>query len=188
MDHQAFAQLLGNYGEFLGAVAVVATLAYLAVQVRQNTATIRNSESAHRSTIETELNLRFHEIRRDLYADPSLTNIFRTGLLDPRALDTGQWDRFFQFLVSMFYAFAEQYRLSDTLLVDRDRMYGELFRDLFRYPGARSFWISAEHFDAEWTEMVQSIFDQTEPASLEELIEKPSILLPNAPADQMKLQ
>jgi len=35
MDHQAFAQLLGNYGEFVGAIAVVATLFYLAVQVRQ---------------------------------------------------------------------------------------------------------------------------------------------------------
>ena len=35
MDHQAFAQLLGNYGEFVGAIAVVVTLAYLAAQVRQ---------------------------------------------------------------------------------------------------------------------------------------------------------
>jgi hypothetical protein len=34
VDHQTFAQLLGNYGEFVGAVAVVATLFYLAVQVR----------------------------------------------------------------------------------------------------------------------------------------------------------
>ncbi len=38
MDHQAFAQLLGNYGEFLGAIAVFATLVYLAIQIRQNTA------------------------------------------------------------------------------------------------------------------------------------------------------
>jgi hypothetical protein len=37
MDHQAFAQLLGNYGEFLGAIAVFVTLGYLAIQVRQNT-------------------------------------------------------------------------------------------------------------------------------------------------------
>jgi hypothetical protein len=35
MDHQAFAQLLGNYGEFVGAIAVVITLAYLARQVHQ---------------------------------------------------------------------------------------------------------------------------------------------------------
>ena len=36
MDHQAFAQLLGNYGEFVGAMAVVFTLTYLAVQIRQS--------------------------------------------------------------------------------------------------------------------------------------------------------
>ena len=30
------AQLLGNFGEFVGAIAVVGTLGYLAVQVRQN--------------------------------------------------------------------------------------------------------------------------------------------------------
>lgn len=34
MDHQAAAQLLGNYGEFVGAIAVVATLFYLAHQIR----------------------------------------------------------------------------------------------------------------------------------------------------------
>ena len=36
MDHQAVAQLLGNYGEFVGAIAVLVTLVYLAFQVRQN--------------------------------------------------------------------------------------------------------------------------------------------------------
>ncbi len=48
MDHQTFAQLLGSYGEFVGAIAVVVTLAYLAVQIRHskeateaNTRTIR---------------------------------------------------------------------------------------------------------------------------------------------------
>jgi hypothetical protein len=43
MDHQAIAQLLGNYGEFVGAIAVVVTLAYLAVQIRQNTRTIETT-------------------------------------------------------------------------------------------------------------------------------------------------
>ena len=35
MDHQAIAQLLGNYGEFLGSIAVLVTVLYLAIQVRQ---------------------------------------------------------------------------------------------------------------------------------------------------------
>ena len=36
MDHQGFAQLLGNYGEFLGSIAVLITLVYLATQVRNS--------------------------------------------------------------------------------------------------------------------------------------------------------
>jgi hypothetical protein len=35
MDHQAFAQLLGNYGEFIGSLAILVTLVYLSIQVRQ---------------------------------------------------------------------------------------------------------------------------------------------------------
>ena len=35
MDQQAFAQLLGNYGEFFGSIAVLGTLVYLSVQIRQ---------------------------------------------------------------------------------------------------------------------------------------------------------
>ena len=43
MDHLTFAQLLGNYGEFVGAIAVVVTLGYLAIQIRQNTRSNRVS-------------------------------------------------------------------------------------------------------------------------------------------------
>lgn len=48
MDHQAFAQLLGNYGEFVGAIAVVITLVYLAFQIRQNTNSL-NAGSIYKS-------------------------------------------------------------------------------------------------------------------------------------------
>jgi hypothetical protein len=48
MDHQALAQLLGNYGELVGAIGVVITLGYLAVQIRQNTAT---SQAIARQTL-----------------------------------------------------------------------------------------------------------------------------------------
>jgi len=36
VDHQAFAELLGNYGEFVGSFAVLATLIYVAIQVRHS--------------------------------------------------------------------------------------------------------------------------------------------------------
>ena len=47
MDHQAFAQLLGNYGEFFGAIAVVVTLLYLAGQLKQNTNALRSASYSH---------------------------------------------------------------------------------------------------------------------------------------------
>ena len=56
MDHQAFAQLLGNYGEFLGAIAVVVTLIYLAGQLRQNTKALRASSNDAYSTAGTAVN------------------------------------------------------------------------------------------------------------------------------------
>ena len=46
MDLMSTAQLLGNFGEFAGAIAVVATLFYLAVQVKQSKeATKANTQS-----------------------------------------------------------------------------------------------------------------------------------------------
>ena len=55
MDHQAFAQLLGNYGEFLGSIAVFATLVYLAVQVRNTKSELRRSISQERAAASIQL-------------------------------------------------------------------------------------------------------------------------------------
>ncbi len=48
MDLMSATQLLGNLGEFVGAIAVVVTLGYLTVQIRQNTAgTNSNNNGAY---------------------------------------------------------------------------------------------------------------------------------------------
>jgi hypothetical protein len=53
MDHQAVAEMLGNYGEFVGAIAVVGTLIYLAIQVRQSReATIENTKAIRAASYE----------------------------------------------------------------------------------------------------------------------------------------
>ena len=41
MDHQAFAQLLGNYGEFVGALGVVLSLLFVGYSIVQNTKATR---------------------------------------------------------------------------------------------------------------------------------------------------
>jgi hypothetical protein len=44
MDLMSTAQVLGNFGEFLGSIAVLATLIYLAVQVRQSKDLLEKNE------------------------------------------------------------------------------------------------------------------------------------------------
>ena len=75
MDHQALAQLLGNYGEFVGAIAVVLTLGYLAVQVRQNTDQMQiNAASLEASTYQS-LMAHVIDLNRVVAADPHLSEI-----------------------------------------------------------------------------------------------------------------
>ena len=57
MDHLTFAQLLGNYGEFVGAIAVVVTLFYLALQIKQNTHAITESRIATQNSFYSEVQL-----------------------------------------------------------------------------------------------------------------------------------
>jgi len=63
MDHQAFAQMLGNYGEFVGAIGVIATLVYLAAQIRQNT---RAMEAGQRMALADNYISRVNQIKRSL--------------------------------------------------------------------------------------------------------------------------
>ena len=64
---------LGNIGEFVAAVGVIASLIYLAVQIRQNTRSIRAStfhESASRAG----------DLMKAIAEQKELTRVFRAGL------------------------------------------------------------------------------------------------------------
>jgi len=61
MDHQAFAGLLGNYGEFIGEIAVVVTLFYLAIQVRHG----REATEAHTRSMQEDQKLALAEAYRE---------------------------------------------------------------------------------------------------------------------------
>ena len=83
MDHQAIAGLLGNYGEFVGAIAVVVTLGYLAVQIRDNTKAMQADSRYAVGQITLDLCLA-------LSNDGEFANIWRRGLEDPTTLDSDE--------------------------------------------------------------------------------------------------
>ena len=94
MDHQAFAQLLGNYGEFFGAIAVVVTLIYLALQIRQNT-------NATKVGTSFALNQSLADINSALRSDAELAGIWLKGCEDLESLSAVEHVRFSSHLLTM---------------------------------------------------------------------------------------
>ena len=86
------AQLLGNFGEFVGAIAVVATLIYLAIQIRQNSVQVR----VNSFQISTE---RYAELIANVLDDPVRFAWFKDGLESYRSLDLEKQAQFHVHLV-----------------------------------------------------------------------------------------
>ena len=80
MDFVDTTQVLGNLGEFFGAIAVFATLVYLAVQIRQNTYAQRSA--AYDSSIRN-----FTEVRQALFESSEVSAIYVNGGNDPESLN-----------------------------------------------------------------------------------------------------
>ena len=128
MDHQAFAQLLGNYGEFLGAIAVVATLVYLAIQVKHSKeATEFNSkqvEQSNRLALSQNQIARVDLIERQvrsLTTSSELAEIFvryETQGID--ALDQVEHYRFWNWQIIQHYLLDSQHYQHKLGLLDED--------------------------------------------------------------------
>ena len=80
-------EAIGAIGEILGAAGVIATLAYLAVQMRQS------NRLAKRAAVQSLLAGRV-EMNRFLASDPALTDLVSKGAESPDELDEGEWRRF----------------------------------------------------------------------------------------------
>ena len=74
------AQVLGNFGEFFGAIAVVVTLIFLTLQVRQNTRQMRRAEMNAAST-------QFSLPRMAIVSDRSLAELLHKAIRTPDEID-----------------------------------------------------------------------------------------------------
>jgi hypothetical protein len=121
LDHQAFAQLLGNYGEFVGAIAVVVTLGYLAVQIRQNTHQIRaNSASLEASTYQTLMS-HVIELNRGLAADSQLGEILDKAR-DRDIPERSDLRRFVQYITALLRYGDMAFHQYEKGLLDEERL------------------------------------------------------------------
>ena len=112
MDHQAFAEMLGNYGEFLGSVAVLATLLYLAAQIKQNSMLAK-------AQLETDVMQAFSSVQQFSYQHPEVVAKVRAGV-ELSEVEVEVWQGFLQ---NYLFACAIGYQASKFADPDRTRRF-----------------------------------------------------------------
>jgi hypothetical protein len=140
LDLEVFAQL----GEFLGGAAVLVSLIYLAVQVRQGNRQVEhNTRSLEVSTyqgITADLN----EFRALLITNPGLGRIYLQGLEDPSQLDPEEQFRFRGLMQTLFANLELMHRVRQAGLLELDSQDATLL-GVAVSPGARAWWKQARY-------------------------------------------
>ena len=106
-------QDLGSIGELIAAIATVATLGYLAIQIRQNTASVRMA--SHRGVAD-----QFQQTNLAVLQDPAVSEVVMRGLPDSSSLSDLERFRFELFLMAIFRTYEELYQLSQKGLIDEE--------------------------------------------------------------------
>ena len=139
---------IGAVGEILGAVAVLITLAYLAVQIRQNTRSITTSvyESAMSG---------FNEVNRYVGASADLSSIFRRGSVDPSSLNEEELFRFNFVVRNYANHIYKLFRLYEQGAFPEHEWNNAVLEavQLFEMPGMAAFKKTNRYFSDLWREM-----------------------------------
>jgi hypothetical protein len=149
-------QDLGNVGEFVAAIATVATLVYLAIQIRQNTAVVRTSNYS-------DLTSKIAEFARQIAGDPQLMDIWQRGLQDYRGLSDLEQGRFHMVASQLLITHQLLMQLHSRGLVDTqfyEYQIGSL-AELFKAPGVHEWWSTEKRwYSPEFQQFVGHRFDQ----------------------------
>ena len=128
-------EAVGAIGEIVGAIAVVLTLGYLAVQIRQNTRTVRSAAHQAWSSSTAELNM-------VLPSNREFARVYRTGSENPTRLEPEQRDQFNIFVIQIFNAYQSLFFQFRHGTIDEVHWQSNLktIRRILSAPGARGCW------------------------------------------------
>ena len=127
-------QDLGSIGELVAAIATVATLIYLALQIKQNTSTVATS------TYDSVMN-GYNEINLTIASDPELARILDAGLSDPDSLSENEQTRFILLLRTASNHYLKLLRLKEKRAFPATEweLYAREMAQIYRTPGGLRF-------------------------------------------------
>jgi hypothetical protein len=143
---------LGSVGELVGAIATVATLAYLAIQIRSTTRAVRtaSAQSVHES---------FATWYRMLAADSELSDLTTKGLRDYSSLTESEKGRFISVSMAILLCSQDAFIKWSEGSLSQDLWSGWEFviMNLLLAPGGKGFWKERGYlFGAAFREHVES--------------------------------
>ena len=152
-------QDLGGVGEFIGGIAVVISLVYLAVQIRQNTKSVRTSTYQailDSSRSDTEL----------LLVHPHLERVYRVGRRNPEKLNDDERPLFRMLVAQLLLSSESLFLQHQQGAIDSDywQRRQQTLRGLLSQPGVRQWWAARgtprEYYDPGFRELVDSILGE----------------------------
>jgi hypothetical protein len=126
---------IGNIGELIGAIGVIVTLIYLAIQIRLNTGALKvtSHQDATRGA---------SDFVAQIAGDPDVARIFNIGSKDWNSLEGDERLRFSMILFRVFLNFQNIYSLHQDDGVDDEYWDSQLqvMKWFMSMPGVRRWW------------------------------------------------
>lgn len=130
-------QDLGSIGEFLGSLGVIISLIYLAIQIRQNTRSVR--AATHQAFV--EVNSSFAAL---LLNNDSMARVYRIGIDDYSKLNEDEQVQFDMLMVTYFRNMQSLFHQHNTGMLE-DQVWEGSVRNMLWYirqPGVLEWWKS----------------------------------------------
>ena len=149
---------LGNLGDFVAAIATMATLAYLAVQIRA-------SANATRAASHFDARVALNQVNLAMAFDPDWARVWRAAGADWKSLDKTERDKFFLAMLSMFHVFDTVHYTVTTGVADAGllRQHEPSITALLQHAGVRAWWTENPYaYSAEFRSYVEGLMPRAE--------------------------
>jgi hypothetical protein len=135
-------QDLGNIGEFVGAIGVVASLLYLALQIRQNSRQISENTNSILGSVEQENARGSSDFLLSLAQHPELARVWRLGLSDAPKLSEDEATQFVMLMGAAFHRLEGPFRQYERGLLSEDSWapWERLIARYLRSPAVAEWW------------------------------------------------
>ncbi len=135
-------ETLASIGEFLGGFAILLSLLYLVINLRQNTSQLKeNAKTLKRA--EMRGSWEQHDRFRIATLDRDLAQLFINGLSGKEELDPADGHRFSNLMTMMTYSIENNWEISKQGLDEDGDVYeriGPAVANLYNSPGGRRWW------------------------------------------------